>query len=187
LVSDRRIFSILVGGAARRMRRSMMAQSVNPNPRTARRRLLAWLTPVALLLLVGCGGKKGEVTGEVTYKGEPLPFGRITFISEAGRHDAFHGFIIRGKYTVQRCPVGPVKISVVSLNPPTKKQLEEAKKQPGPGGEEPIPPELVKEITADPPLKYVKIPDKYSNPEKSGLMYTVEEGSQTYNIPLKEK
>jgi len=30
----------------------------------------------------------------------------------------------------------------------------------------------------------VKIPDKYSDAEKSGLTYTVKGGSQSYDIPL---
>ncbi len=163
-----------------------MAQSVNPNPRTAKRTLLAWLA-LAALLLAGCGRGKGDVSGEVTYKGEPLPFGRITFVSEVGRHDTVSAFIIRGKYTIEGCPAGPVKISIESLKPPTKKELEEAKKSPTLGEGDRLSPELLKEITADPPLKYVKIPSKYANPETSGETYTVEKGSQTYNITLKEK
>ncbi|MBI1914706.1 MAG: hypothetical protein HYS12_08210 [Planctomycetes bacterium] len=164
-----------------------MAQGVNRNPGTAKRRLLAWLAPAALLL-AGCSGGKGDITGEVTYKGEPLPYGRISFVSEVGRHDAFHADIIRGKYTIQGCPAGPVKISIESLKPPTKQELEKAKNTGlGEGGGQTISPELLKALTEDPPLKYVKIPPKYAKPETSELTYTVEKGSQTYNIPLKEK
>jgi len=163
-----------------------MTQNVNPNPRTARRTLLAGLT-FAALLLAGCGRGKGDVTGEVTYKGDPLPYGRITFLSEAGRHDTVSGLIIRGKYKIEGCPTGPVKISIESLSPPSKEQLEKAKKQPSLGEGEPMSPEVLKELSADPPLKYVKIPSKYGNPETSGETYTVEKGSQSHNIALKEK
>src|SRR5207248_3169347 len=151
------------GVTARRTRSSTMAQGVNPNPRTTRRRLLAWLAPAALLLLASCSGGKGEVTGEVTYKGDPLPYGRITFVSEVGRHDAFRTFIIRGKYRIEAVPAGPAKISIESLTPPTKKQLEEAKKSAS-GEFAPVSPEMINELSGDPPLKYVKIPSKYSNP-----------------------
>ena len=161
-----------------------MAQGVNLNP-GATRRLLASLA-LALLLLAGCGRGKGDISGEVTYKGDPLPYGRITFVSEVGRHDAFRTFIIRGKYRIEAVPAGPAKISIESLTPPTKKQLEEAKKSAS-GEFAPVSPEMINELSGDPPLKYVKIPSKYSNPETSGEMFTVEKGSQTCSIALKEK
>ena len=152
-------------------------------------RLVAWLAPAGLLLLAGCGGGKGDVTGEVTYNGEPLPVGRVTFLSQVGNQEAVAGYVIRGKYTVKGCPAGPVKISVESLRPPEPEQLTAAKESAVPmaqgmKGRVQIPPEL-KELASGPPVKYVPIPPKYANPESSGLTYTVSRGSQTHDIPLK--
>src|SRR5437660_4434910 len=71
---------------ARWTRRSMMAQSVRAGAQAARVRLRAWLAPAALLLLAGCGEGKGDISGVVKVKGDPLPFGKITFTSENKYH-----------------------------------------------------------------------------------------------------
>ena len=52
----------------------------------------AWWSCLLICLLVfavGCGGKRRaaehtEVSGEVTYKGKPLPGGQITFVTDDG-------------------------------------------------------------------------------------------------------
>jgi hypothetical protein len=149
------------------------------------------LIPAGLLLLAGCGGGgKGDVTGEVTFNGEPLPVGRITFLSEAGKKEAVSAYIVRGKYTIKGCPAGPAKIGIESFDPPTPEQLNAAK-QPLPqakGMQEHVKtPEVLKELASGPPLKHLRIPLKYANPEISELTYTVEKGSQTHNIPLGSK
>lgn len=163
-----------------------MKQSGKAGAQTVTGRLRAWLAPAALLLLAGCSGGKGEVTGEVTYKGEPLPFGRITFVSDVGYHQTASSFIIRGKYKIVSIPAGPARIEIESLKPPTKEQIEKAQKESESGSGPSTSPELLKELAEGPPLKYVKIPPKYGNAEKSGETYTVEKGSQTHNITLKD-
>jgi hypothetical protein len=154
-------------------------------------RPVAWLAPAGLLLLAGCGGGKGEVTGQVLYNGEPLSMGRITFVSETGKQEAFSSYVIRGKYTIKGCPAGPVKISVESLEPPTKEQIEAYTKQPprmAPEMHERMsqqgPPPEMKEIAEGPPLKHMKIPPQYADPDKSGLTYTVTRGSQEHTVEL---
>jgi len=161
----------------------MMAQSVRAGAQAARGQLRAWLVPAALLLLAGCGEGKGDISGVVTVKGDPLPFGKITFTSENKYHKTISAFIIRGKYTIQDFPAGPAKVSIESLRPPTKEQIEKAKKDPPLGVEQPIPPEL----TEGAPLKYVPISGKYADAEKSGLTYTVERGSQPKDFDLSAK
>ena len=44
-----------------------------------RLRLRTCPCPAGLLLCLGCGGSKGEVSGKVTYRGKPLPSGAVTF------------------------------------------------------------------------------------------------------------
>jgi hypothetical protein len=153
-------------------------------------RLVVCLIPAGALLLVGCGGGKGDIAGEVTYKGEPVSVGRITFLSQVGKQEVKSAHIIRGKYTITAFPVGPVKISVESFEPPDPEVLKGTKMlKVGPAGGmkermQETPPELL-EMASGPPLKYVPIPPTYANPETSGLTYEVKKGTQPFNIDLK--
>jgi hypothetical protein len=153
------------------------------------KRLASWLVPAAFLFVVGCGGGGvGEITGQVTYNGEPIPVGRITFLSEVGNHEVVSAYIIRGKYTVPRCPAGPAKVTIESLEPPSPEVLKGTKQAlalPGMGGKSPaggmkapeIPAEL-KQLADGPPLKHLQIPRDFANPETSHLTYEVQRGSQ---------
>ncbi len=153
-------------------------------------RLLVCLAPAVALLLPGCGKGKGDITGEVSFKGEPISVGRITFLSQVGNQEVKSTHIIRGKYTITGFPVGPAKICIESMEPPDKEILENTKKIniPAAGGMKEHmkgpPPELV-EMASGPPLKYVPIPLAYANPDSSHLTYEVKPGAQTYDIPLK--
>jgi hypothetical protein len=149
--------------------------------------LTGWFVYPALLLFAGCGGGAGEITGQVTYNGEPIPVGRITFLSETGNQEVITAYIIRGKYTVPSCPTGPAKVTIESLQPPSPEILQGTKTLalPGPGGKNPaggmkaaeIPPAL-RELADGPPVKYMPIPLTYANPETSNLKYEVRRGSQ---------
>src|SRR5207237_2828294 len=150
--------------------------------------LTSWLVCTALLLVAGCGGGVGEITGQVTYNGEPIPVGRITFLSETGNQEVITAYIIRGKYAVPRCPTGPAKITVESLQPPSPEVLKGTKESlalPGMGGKNPaggmkapeIPAEM-KQLADGPPLKHLQIPRDYANPETSHLTYDVRRGAQ---------
>ena len=48
-------------------------------------RLLTCLVLPALLLSVGCGASKGDVSGKVNYRGKPLPAGTVTFFGADDR------------------------------------------------------------------------------------------------------
>lgn len=59
-----------------------------------------------MLFLVGCGGGTDgppmyEVSGTVTYDGEPLETGRVTFRRTEGDGKAFAGEIKNGKYSLE--------------------------------------------------------------------------------------
>jgi hypothetical protein len=155
-------------------------------------RLVVCLIPAGALLLLGCGGGRGDITGEVTYKGEPVSVGRITFLSQVDKQEVKSAHIIRGKYTIAAFPAGPVKISVESFEPPDPEILKGTKLQkvqPAGGMKEFMkgpPPELL-EMADGPPLKFVPIPLVYANPESSDLTYDVKKGPQTYDLPLKPK
>jgi hypothetical protein len=127
-----------------------------------------WIPAAALLLAAGCGGKPtGELSGLVTFNGQPLALGTITFICQDGT--VARGNIMDGAYHVEKVWVGPTKITVFAHPSPYLKEMLE-KMQPPP------PPALWKE--------YVPIPERYQDPDQSGLSYEVVRGKQTHDVSL---
>jgi len=166
-----------------------MSPRFTPRPLglTCAARWCAWPVLAGLLALTGCSPAKGDISGEVTYNGEPISVGRINFLSEVDQKEVFFSYIVRGKYTIKGCIAGPVKISVESFEPPDPEQLKNRKSKT-------MPPEMAKRMAEPPPeiqelangprLKHIVIPLRYSNPESSNLTYEVTAGPQTYNLPL---
>ena len=136
-------------------------------------RTLTALPLLAVILLAGCsasGPPRASVSGKVSYKGEPLPTGTVTFVSD-DLTVVESAPISGGEYTMARAPVGPVKIGVqtpVAANNMQTKQKIEGKSAPAAAA------------------KVVSVPDGFRMPETSGLTYTVtSEPNQTHDIPLK--
>jgi hypothetical protein len=136
---------------------------------------VAMMLLFGLLLVVGCGPSgpnRVKVSGKVTYKGQPVPTGSVTFLSE---HNLIESSpIVNGDYSIARAPVGNVKvgISTPSISSAVEsmqlKQKVEGKSREATGA------------------KAVVVPESYRDPEKSGLSYSVSnESSQTHDIPLK--
>jgi hypothetical protein len=101
----------------------------------------------------------GTVMGKVTFKGQPLPSGKVSLLSENGvvcsgeiRPD--------GNYTVFRVPPGRMKIAVATYSPP-------------PPGPVPVP-----------APKYVAIPARYRDFERSNLLESVRRGGQRLDLEL---
>src|SRR5215472_1107620 len=153
---------------------------------TLRLRLGLCLALFIVLLASGCrgGGKKlaehTEVSGTVLFNGTPLPGGRVSFFSKEGDPGTNAPIDLNGKYTIQ-APIGDVKISVDNsmLKPGAAKGGGQrvGKQQgagPRPGGDDPT------VITG----KYIEIPAKYADPNKSGLTYTVKKGEKEHDIIL---
>jgi hypothetical protein len=151
-------------------------------------RFLGFAGILGLLALTGCTPAVGDISGEVTYKGEPVSFGEIRFVGEGAQQGVPRALIVRGKYTIKACPAGPVKVSIESYPPPDPDSLK--KKIKGPAGDmaahmkdkEPSP-EMQELLTAG-KLKHVPIPHIYGNSESSGLTYEVVAGPQTKDFPL---
>ena len=129
---------------------------------------------VALLLafVAGCSrsAPTGDVSGVVRFDGNPLPSGTVAFVGEDGRSKSA---MIQGDgtYHISKAPAGPVKITVQTFPP-------------SPGVVPPdTPPASVKQAS----LRYVQIPEHYSDHTRSGLTYTVEPGTQTHDIDLVPK
>jgi hypothetical protein len=132
---------------------------------------------VLLLLLAASGcGRTASVTGTVTFKGEPVTSGAVTFYGPGGRVDSSQ-IDENGKYAVAKAPVGEVKVTVVSAAPRRGGDVPKGKEVPEhPGRSKSSPPKAG---------KAVPIPGKYKDPESSGLSYTLKAGSQVINIDLK--
>jgi len=98
------------------------------------------------------------VTGKVTFKGAPLPGGTVTFIPQDDKATSSSSIIQSdGTYRIVNIQAGDVKITVQ-----------------GPGR-----PSNPSDKTAE-----VAIPARYQDGMKSGLSYTVKQGSQTKDIDL---
>jgi hypothetical protein len=146
---------------------------------------------LATLTGLGCGGRRSEVSGTVTYRGKPLEIGTVTFLDD-NKLVLGSGAIADGKYSIAKLPRGPVKIVVTTppqvpanlraLSAPAGKTLPKGKQM---EEEKHLSPEERKALPRGfrvPP--HVVIPEKYANPDKSGLSYTVQPGSQEHNIEL---
>lgn len=142
-------------------------------------RFLGVLCLLVPLALAGCTSKRGTVSGVVTYKGQPLGNGTVSFVSADGKGTT--GAIQPdGHYQVNDAPLGPVTISVVTVPPPP-----DASAPKGWGGLGKVTdPNLVGGGAAGSAGKYVKIPDKYKDAKSSGLTYDVKGGKQKFDIEL---
>jgi hypothetical protein len=120
------------------------------------------------LFLAGCGNPMGTVSGHVAYKGQPLPSGTVTFLTEKGK--VFTSQLTSdGSYCVRLLPSGSVKITVQT---PPQITFKDAAPRPA-------------DIPATPPPSpSVTIPPKYSDPNTSGLMLDVTGGMQTHDIAI---
>jgi hypothetical protein len=130
---------------------------------------LPLLVGVLLLALLadGCGPQTGTIFGTVTYNGEVVPGGDITFHPQEQPGKVFTSVIQPdGSYKVPKVPVGPAGISIQDPGGPVNRFL--------PGTE-----------AAKQEAKRKIIPRNWNTPDQSGLNYTVVGGSQEHNIELK--
>ncbi len=159
---------------------------------------LLWAVPV----LVGCGGSTAKVTGVVTYKGSPLPSGKITFVGKEGFGTA--DIQEDGTYTVDAAPIGECTVTIVTevetpagakgalpMDSPNK-QMKDAPKdssiRPDAKDEKEKQREKLKDKGADPMKKkrVVPAPPQYRSTESSHLRYTVKTSKNEFNIELKD-
>lgn len=116
------------------------------------------LLGLSLLVLAGCGGETGPqrypVKGDVTFEGEPVETGRITFRETEGDKRAFSGEIINGRYELQAEP-GKMTVEIIASRPTGKFDTSNPDDEPQPVGEMYIPEkyntktELTAEVTED--------------------------------------
>ncbi len=109
------------------------------------------------LFASGCGGEAvGTISGAVTFEGQPLPEGIVSFVTAKG--PVVTGRVHEGAYVVKGVPVGPAKITVRQIVDP---------------------------FARHPPSSRAKeIPLRYRSADDSGLTYTVVSGPQTHDLEL---
>jgi len=130
----------------------MIRDTLTSGLRVAGCALLAWTA-------LGCEPQVGQVSGKVTYRGQPLRSGSVLFVNAEGKEVGRSAIAADGRYVMTDVPAGSVKVAVES----------HGHVPPGLGG---------------PPGDYVPIPPRYKKAETSGLEYTVTRGSQTFNLDL---
>ncbi len=120
----------------------------------------------ALTVLAWCSGcgpggpPTGSVSGKVTYKGQPLTTGVVTFINEKAGSGASSDLDPSGSYHIESIRTGDYNVAV-HRRPPL---LSEG-------------PKVFENWK-------LSIPDKYQDHQTSGLTVTVEEGRKTADFGL---
>jgi hypothetical protein len=116
-----------------------------------------------------------HISGQVTFKGEPLGSGQVTFY---GPHTTVPASIGNdGTYTARKVPLGSFKVTVETFPPPGGGKSGPSALQQGTV--------VVDGQPVPPPGKYVEIPTKYKDPAKSDLAVEVTGGKQQFDIPLR--
>ncbi len=70
------------------------------------------VVPFAFLALCGCGGGLGNVSGDVSFNGEPVKTGYVTFTPADGKGPMVGGPITNGHYAVENVPLGSKVVKV---------------------------------------------------------------------------
>lgn len=140
-------------------------------------RYLLGLAFLPLLGIMGCARPTGTVTGKVYYKTKLLKGGTVTFVGPDGK-TATGQIQEDGSYTVEKAPVGEVKVGVDNRSLKPRPGIPRYRPPSGSqaGYTPPDPAEQAK--------RYVPIPDQYTDPTTSGKTLTVTSGKQEQDIKL---
>lgn len=69
-----------------------------------------------VIFSTGCGGGGGaSVSGSVSFNGQPLDKGQISFVPSDGKGSPVSGTISGGKFSVAKVPVGKCKVVISSM------------------------------------------------------------------------
>jgi hypothetical protein len=126
----------------------------------------AFLTFIGVVALSGCGqGDGARVAGSVTYNGEPIENGAITF-QAVGGDDSFSASIVNGQYSASAAPSGQYKASIQATTAAESATSREAfQQQAG--------------ATAQQPANYIPV-----DAQGNGQSVVIKEGEQTLDFAL---
>jgi hypothetical protein len=129
--------------------------------------LIAAILTLALGVL-GCDGPRGDVSGRVTYKGQAVACGSVTFVGKDRL--PVQGFIqADGRYTLVGVLCGDNQVAVNSPDPDAPGRDPKASK------------------VAFAPVdrsKWFEIPAHFGDPRKSGLTFRIQKGRNAFDIRL---
>ena len=130
-------------------------------------RLLA-LVAVAVMAAAGCSGGVGKVTvqGTISYKGQPLRSGLLKFVGPGATYSAA-SIQPDGKFIITDVVPGEVKVGV----------METPRGSGAPSSND-------QKTSSRPPPPPVSLPEKYRNPETSGLTYTITPSTTELTIDI---
>lgn len=129
--------------------------------------------------LAGCGGSGlATVEGKVTVDDRPLRAGRVVFRSADGKNTVIAKIATDGSYRALYVPHGAMNVTVAGLS-----KFERSKMQRGVKGKRTNESKARAAAIESSP----KVPEKYQNPDASGLAVTVQPGTNTYNIEIKSQ
>ena len=127
----------------------------------------------------GCGRSASSVSGKVTYKDKLVKGGTVTFYG-ADNWTGTSRIAEDGAYTIPKVPAGKVQITVETK---TVKPHPMMSRMPKPPKDTPLPPGSMYENQGQAD-RYVEIPDRYGDKDKSGLSLEATGGKQDHNIKL---
>jgi hypothetical protein len=152
---------------------------------------LLLVCPLFLVLACGCGttgSAPASVHGKVTYNGQPVKGGTVTFIGSGTYQLPIDK---DGNYAGRDLPIGDL---VVTVETESAKPKENGQKQRYVGGQgqdamkgaETMQKMLKKggQAVSQPRGEYVKIPRRYSNPKETPLKFNVTKGDQKIDLEL---
>lgn len=147
------------------------------------RRSLSVVLHVVLLGALGCGDdlpERYQVSGQVTYKGQPLPKGTITFAPVDGSGSGAFGEIVEGSYSLTTHSTndgarpGAYRVTITSAETVTPKAAYDTD------------PNATPEASVAKSQRTAKhhVPTKYASPDTSNLTAEVKPQSNHFDFDL---
>jgi len=144
-----------------------------------RRFFLSGVLALVFFGVNGCSSRNYSFTGKVTYKGQPLPGGSIVLHAKEGKQ-AYTGSIWPdGTFTVTDAALGTM---VVTIDNKGLKIGGEGVVNPPQG----VDPKVLEKMMPKQQggLQYVHIPEKYSDPKTSPLIWEIKERNESKEFDL---
>jgi hypothetical protein len=143
---------------------------------------LGWVVLFGLLVLVAGCSRKASVSGKVTYNGEPMPGGYVTFSPVEGGGGGTGSIDPKdGSYEIPDLPPGKMKIGVKPAQAPS---MPRGMPNYGPPKDSGAPPDAMKGLNAGSKGKYVPVSPEVLDPTTSSLEFEVKSGKNTKDISL---
>ena len=153
-------------------------------------RRIAFVLFLALILAGGCTTRRNpsSVSGKVTYKGEPVTAGNVTFHQKEGGI-YFYALNSDGTFAGSDLPAEEMAVTIDTevANPeghPNRQKNTEKMKEVSKGYSEMMKQKGMVPEGAGVQGKYTPIPKKYWDKDKSPLHVTLKKGSNTFDFNL---